>query len=387
MKTESDYEQETLNTMWKQLKKRIDSRQDDSINNTDSSKLQQQMNPSPYANKNYQLQIQALSEELYTKNAKLIQSQQDVHQLEDENQQLIEQVEKFSVDNQLLRKKLDFIEQEIDLIQGDKHKARLMRAENQSLRSDVKRLMELVKKTKEYSKLAIDDNQTYIKGAEKYYYDTRKIKIQLDKEEINWVPQKAKELIDEIMPDDFDRQEEILLQLNFSYYNHYSQRLKQYKHTAQKEIESLKRQLQHRIPFDGVTASKTIERLKKQSTPSGKSLSVAHIQDAFNTLSQKENHIKVLQHQIQQLEEQLLENNRVSGQRRKLFMEGAQWMLQKIIDEVIQYENSLIDLNYNLSKKIEEVLLDSDVVQQQIINKVYKWITDNQEDLINNADN
>lgn len=78
----------------------MDSRQDDSRNDSSRQNIQSQFNNySPYTSKNYQIQIQALQDELFTKNDKLINCQREIHELSEENQQMTDAIEKLTQEN------------------------------------------------------------------------------------------------------------------------------------------------------------------------------------------------------------------------------------------------------------------------------------------------
>lgn len=65
------------------------------------------------------------------------------------------------------------MEQQIDSVIEEKTSAKLVRLENESLRQDVKRLLELLKKTKEFKDCGIDENERFIKGASRVAVDTK----------------------------------------------------------------------------------------------------------------------------------------------------------------------------------------------------------------------
>ncbi|CAD8175192.1 unnamed protein product [Paramecium octaurelia] len=370
MKTESDNEIETLQTMWKNIKQRMESKHDDS--DILQQPPQQITINSPYAAKNYQVQIQALQDELFQKNTKLITAQQQLNQISDENSQLQDELEQVKVENSLMKQKLELIESQIDSIQADKDSLKLIRLENEQLRMDVKKLLELLRNTKEYNNIGFDESQSYVKGSVKF--DTRKSKLN----ETNWVPTKCIELMQ-----DYDNKEEVLLQLSSQFQNCYQDKINRLKQSSQQEIEQLKRQLDSRTTVDGVLQQKQIERLKKQKNASGKDkVDISQLQDCFNLIKQKEQQILELQQKIQEMSQQMNADENYSSMKKQVFIEGAQWILAKIMDEAVAYEISLNELNYDVAIKIESLMSSEDIVQQQIINKVYYWITDTSRELI-----
>ncbi|CAD8206344.1 unnamed protein product [Paramecium pentaurelia] len=372
MKQEEDKDFDTLASIWMHMKQQINSGNQKA--DGDNNKLlnsQQAFQQVKYNPKNISIQIHKQQEELFQKNTKLIDAQQKINELEEINHKQHKDIETLKQEKELILQKFEMIEEVIDSLQMDKSSNRLIRLENDQLKQDITRLLGLLKQTKEFNDIQIENNQHYIQAEFQQQKSkilengNKKVEVQI-KEEIFWIPQKVIDIINNIDMN-YSQKNELLISLNSTFYEHYAAKINKYKQLTENEINNLKRQLNSRIPYEGIMTQKKTERNLKVQFSDQKSESKKS-KDTINRnlFSKVDEQLKV---------KQVIDKSQI-------FMEGATWIIEKINNEIISYEMGVQALNQELSLKIDTLIDQEDLAYKAIINKIFKWITDASEEQI-----
>ncbi|CAD8108356.1 unnamed protein product [Paramecium primaurelia] len=372
MKQEEDKDFDTLASIWMHMKQQINSGNQRA--DGDNNKLlnsQQAFQQVKYNPKNISIQIHKQQEELFQKNTKLIDAQQKINELEEINHKQHKDIETLKQEKELILQKFEMIEEVIDSLQMDKSSNRLIRLENDQLKQDITRLLGLLKQTKEFNDIQIENNQHYIQAEFQQQKSkilengNKKVEVQI-KEEIFWIPQKVIDIINNIDMNN-SQKNELLISLNSTFYEHYAAKINKYKQLTDNEINNLKRQLNSRIPYEGIMTQKKTERNLKVQFSDQKSESKKS-KDTINRnlFSKVDEQLKV---------KQVIDKSQI-------FMEGATWIIEKINNEIISYEMGVQALNQELSLKIDTLIDQEDLAYKAIINKIFKWITDASEEQI-----
>ncbi|CAD8206057.1 unnamed protein product [Paramecium octaurelia] len=373
MKQEEDKDFDTLASIWMHMKQQINNGNqiaegDQKLLNSQLTQQQVKYNP-----KSVSIQIQKQQEELFQKNSKLIDAQQKINELEEINHKQQKEIEILKQEKELILQKFEMIEDVIDSLQMDKSSNRLIRLENDQLKQDITRLLGLLKQTKEFNDIQIENNQHYIQAefqqqkSKVLENGNKKLEVQVQvKEEIFWIPQKAIDIINNIDMN-CSQKNELLICLNSAFYEHYTSKINKLKQLTDSEINNLKRQLNSRIPYEGIMTQKKTERNLKVQFSDQKSESKKSKETINRNLFQK-------------VDEQLKVSKVID--KSQIFMEGATWIMEKINNEITSYEMGVQALNQELSLKIDTLIDQEDLAYKAIINKIFKWITDASEESI-----
>ncbi|CAD8124241.1 unnamed protein product [Paramecium sonneborni] len=373
MKQEDDKDFDTLASIWMHMKQQIDNVNEKSnVQIKLQNNSQQVFSQVKYNPKNISIQIQKQQEELFQKNTKLIDAQQKINELEEINIKLNKEIETLQKEKELILQKFEMIEEVIDSFQMDKSSNRLIRLENDQLKQDITRLLGLLKQTKEFNDIQIENNQHYIQQGEFQQQKSKviengnkKVEVQVQ-EEIFWIPKKVIEIINNIEMN-YSQKNELLINLNSTFYEYYTAKINKLKQQADNEINNLKRQLNSRIPYDGIMTQKKTERNLKVQFSDQKSESKKSKETINRNLFQK-------------VDEQLKVSKVID--KTQIFMEGATWIMEKINNEILSYEIDVKSLNQELSIKIDTLINEEDLAYKNIVNKIFKWITDASEEQI-----
>ncbi|CAK57090.1 unnamed protein product (macronuclear) [Paramecium tetraurelia] len=373
MKQEEDKDFDTLASIWMHMKQVRDfgiirAEGDQKLLNSQLGQQQVKYNP-----KSVSIQIQKQQEELFQKNTKLIDAQQKINELEEINYKQQKEIEILKQEKELILQKFEMIEDVIDSLQMDKSSNRLIRLENDQLKQDITRLLGLLKQTKEFNDIQIENNQHYIQAefqqqkSKVLENGNKKLEVQVQvKEEIFWIPQKVIDIINNIDMS-CSQKNELLICLNSTFYEHYTAKVNKLKQLTDSEINNLKRQLNSRIPYEGIMTQKKTERNLKVQFSDQKSESKKSKETINRNLFQK-------------VDEQLKVSKVID--KSQIFMEGATWIMEKINNEIGSYEMGVQALNQELSLKIDTLIDQEDLAYKAIINKIFKWITDASEEQI-----
>ncbi|CAD8119594.1 unnamed protein product [Paramecium sonneborni] len=371
MKQEDDKDFDTLASIWMHMKQQINNVNQKSNIDAKLQNSQQVFSQVKYNPKNISIQIQKQQEELFQKNTKLIDAQQKINELEEINLRLNKEIETLQKEKELILQKFEMIEDVIDSFQMNKSSNRLIRLENDQLKQDITRLLGLLKQTKEFNDIQIENNQNYIQGEFQQQKSkiiengNKKVEVQV-KEEIFWIPKKVIEIIDNIEMNS-SQKNELLINLNTTFYEYYTAKINKQKQLADNEINNLKRQLNSRIPYEGIMTQKKTERNLKVQFSDQKSES-------------KKSRDTISRNLFQKVDEQLKISKVID--KSQIFMEGATWIMEKINNEILSYEIDVKSLNQELSIKIDTLIDQEDLTYKTIVNKIFKWITDASDEQI-----
>eukprot|EP00347_Sterkiella_histriomuscorum_P000635 403375084 len=241
--------------------------------------------------------------------------------------------------------------------------------EMEQLREDNKRLMKLLKQTKEYQDFAnfVEDSGGHVRNVDKeMLQQTYEQNLPVDDE--NWVPQEAYQLAHKFR--DFNGNDltpnlvnQLLQDLNKIWREREKKQIYRIKQQTQNEIMQLKRQLNHRTPFDELTAKKNISRLQKKLQNArielGKTQSIKDkqkqmpigvdlVDNTLQIITSMQQQRKVLEQENTDLKDRIKKLELIRGNQeydKAKYMEGAVWMGKRVsneIEKVCQSIESLI---------------------------------------------
>ncbi|KAL4480752.1 hypothetical protein ABPG72_014527 [Tetrahymena utriculariae] len=240
---------------------------------------------------------------------RMINSNKDIM---NENSKLIEQLESKTVENERIKDRLQQVEKYLEEIYNEKQVNSVTQVEMDYLKSDIERLLKLLKSTQEYKELSfmaeesmsiryLKSNPSFLKNYKLSNQNASSVDLkqstikrnccgcsaQVKQQEVNekqlWVPRDAfqfafqisqkynKRLTEEII-------EELLFGLNQIWSNKEKTAVDKLKRQYETENKELKKQLNKNLTYDEVQAKKKIQRLKSE-------LSKTRKENDFSTLN------------------------------------------------------------------------------------------------------
>ncbi|CDW72654.1 UNKNOWN [Stylonychia lemnae] len=312
----------------------------------------------------FERRIEHLSQELQQYKKMMISKDDSLRQIQLANEQLKEKNFQFESEISLKIEEIDNLRNEarkkeelLDQFFLNRGAETAFKIEMEQLREDNKRLMKLLKSTKEYQEFAnyVEDSGGNVRNVEKDF--VTQYEQQLPAEDENWVPQEAFTLAhqfreksgNELTPQLVNQ---LLQDLNKIWREREKKQIQRIKQQSQNEIIQLKRQLSHRTTFDEVHAKKNISRLKNKlhtvKTELSKTQAVKDkakqqpvgidlVDNTLQIITSMQQQRKLIEQENQDLKDKLKKFEMIRGNQdydKAKYMEGAVWMGKRVTNEI-----------------------------------------------------